>query len=72
MAKKTITIPPEAGRDLLRSMERYFAEENVAKKGEIAVLARLDLLGHMPKGSKLRLTEVIELFYKMREEFSDG
>lgn len=66
--KKTLSIPPNTARAFLRDMERYFAEPPGVKRDEIAVLTRLDLLGHMPNGSKLRVSEVVELFYKMRNE----
>jgi hypothetical protein len=46
-------------------MQAYFAEDDVYRRNEIAMRARHGLLDHMPKGSKLRLSEVKEVFDRM-------
>jgi hypothetical protein len=64
--RKPLDIPPASARQFVADMQAYFAEDDVHRRGEIAVRARHRLLDHMPKGSKLRLSEVKELFDQMR------
>jgi hypothetical protein len=47
-------------------MRAYHAAQDDNRRGEIAVGARHMLLDHMPNGTKLRVTEVKELFQQMR------
>ncbi|KJC59895.1 hypothetical protein UP10_14455 [Bradyrhizobium sp. LTSPM299] len=64
--RKPLEIPPAAARQFLADMQAYHAEQDVHRRDEIAAGARHALLEHMPKGAKLRLTEVKELFQQMR------
>jgi len=48
-------------------MKAYHAERSQIRRDEIAAMTRSLLLGHMPAGAKLRLSEVKELFEQMRD-----
>lgn len=67
MRPKTIAIPTQAAKAFLRYRDRYFAETNEAKQGEIAVLAMRDLLEHLPDGYRLKHHDVIELFNSWKD-----
>ena len=66
ISRKKIEIPPEAARQFLTDMQAYHAEYDVDRRDRIAVGTRIMLLEHMPSGSKLRLSEVKDLFDQMR------
>lgn len=66
ITRKTLDIPPEAAREFAAKMRAFHAETTPLKRDEIAADTRHLLLQHMPKGTKLRVTEVIELFGLMR------
>lgn len=64
--RKPIDIPPDAGRQFMADMKAYHAERDDLRRDRIAVGTRHMLLQHMPAGTKLRLSEVKELFQRMR------
>ncbi|WGS18810.1 MULTISPECIES: hypothetical protein [unclassified Bradyrhizobium] len=66
ITRKPIEIPPEVARQFVADMEAYHAERDLLRRDEIAGRTRHTLLGHMPAGSKLRLSEVKELFDQLR------
>ena len=66
LKQKQIEISPETARQFRAEMRAYYAEQDTIRRDEIAARVRHMLLEDMPKGSKLRLTEVIELFELMR------
>ncbi|WP_338688700.1 hypothetical protein V5279_24470 [Bradyrhizobium sp. 26S5] len=47
-------------------MRAFHAESDPLKRDEIAANTRHSLLQHMPKGTKLRLADVLELFKLVR------
>jgi hypothetical protein len=61
-SRKPPEIPPASARQFVTDMQAYFAENHVYRGGEFAVRAHHSPLDHMPKGTKLRLSEVKELF----------
>ncbi|MEH2705110.1 hypothetical protein ABIF21_000149 [Bradyrhizobium elkanii] len=63
---KPIEIPPEVARQFAAKMQAFHAEYSPLKRDEIAADARHLLIQHMPKGAKLRLADVLELFELMR------
>lgn len=67
ITRKPLEIPPEAGRRFAAKMQAYHAEHDTIRRDAIAAEARHILLEHMPAGSKLRVTEVKELFELMRD-----
>ncbi|WP_170991796.1 hypothetical protein [Bradyrhizobium elkanii] len=50
----------------MADMKAYHAERDDLRRDRIAVGTRHMLLQHMPAGTKLRLSEVKELFQRMR------
>ncbi|WOH78341.1 hypothetical protein RX327_20475 [Bradyrhizobium sp. BEA-2-5] len=66
ITRKPLEIPPEAARQFLADMKAYHAEQDDIRRDRIAVATRHMLLDHMPAGTKLRVSEVKELFELMR------
>ncbi|MGY2806385.1 hypothetical protein ACVIHF_003115 [Bradyrhizobium sp. USDA 4506] len=66
ITRKPLEIPPEVARQFAANMRAFHAEYAPLKRDEIAANARHLLLEHMPKGTKLRLADVLELFEMMR------
>ncbi|PAY03843.1 hypothetical protein CK489_36710 [Bradyrhizobium sp. UFLA03-84] len=58
--------PPEAGRKFAAKMLAFHAEQDPLKRDGIAADTRHILLQPMPKGARLRLADVLELFRLMR------
>ncbi|WP_456738673.1 MULTISPECIES: hypothetical protein [unclassified Bradyrhizobium] len=61
-----IEIPPGAARQFLAAMQAYHAEHDALRRDMIAVRTYHMLLEHMPRGSKLPLSKVKELFDQLR------
>ena len=66
ITRKPLEISPEVARQFAADMLAYHAERDDNQRDRIAVGARHMLLEHMPAGTKLRLSEVKELFELMR------
>ena len=66
ITRKPLEIPPETARQFAANMRAFHAEYDPLKRDEIAADTRHILLQHMPKGTKLRLADVLELFELMR------
>ncbi|WP_050625644.1 hypothetical protein [Bradyrhizobium viridifuturi] len=66
ITRKPLEIPPEAARKFEANMRAFHAEQDPLKRDEIAATTRHILVQHMPKGAKLRLADVLELFELMR------
>lgn len=64
--RRPIEIPPEVARQFAEKMRLFHAAHDPLRRDEIAADTRHILLQHMPKGAKLRLVDVIELFRLMR------
>ncbi|NEU99758.1 hypothetical protein [Bradyrhizobium uaiense] len=64
--RKPLEIPPEVARQFADKMRPFHAEDSPLKRDEIAADTAHLLLQHMPKGAKLRLADVLELFRLMR------
>lgn len=61
-----LEIPPEVARQFAVDMKAFHAEYDAIKRDEIAANSWHLLMQHIPKGAKLRLVDVIELFELMR------
>ena len=61
ITRKPLGIPPQVARQFAADL-RSHAESDPLKRDEIAANTRHLLLQHMPKGAKLRLADVLELF----------
>lgn len=68
MLRKQIDIPPQVAKEFVKSMRAFFAAKNQLKGDEIAASTAWMLKQHLPKGTKLRLSDVKELFLAMRDQ----
>jgi hypothetical protein len=68
MLRKGFELPPEAGREFVRDMRAFFKAKDQLKGDEIAAMAGWRLKQHLPRGTKLRLTDVKELFHAMKDQ----
>jgi hypothetical protein len=66
ITRKPHEIPREAAKKFAANMRLFHAEQSPLKRDEIAAETRSILLQQMPKGAKLRLADVLELFKLMR------
>ncbi|WP_420965867.1 hypothetical protein [Bradyrhizobium sp. B120] len=66
ITRKPLEIPLEVARQFAAKMRLFHAEDSPLKRDEIAAETRSILLQQMPKGAKLRLADVLELFRLMR------
>jgi Xaa-Pro aminopeptidase len=66
MLRKQLEIPPQAAKAFVRDMRAFFkATGHDADK--IAADAGWKLQQHLPRGTKLRLSDVKQLFHQMRD-----
>ena len=66
MLRKSLEIPPAAAKAFVRDMKAYFKAKDQLKQDEIAARQCWALQQHMPRGTKLRLTHVEEMFQNLR------
>jgi hypothetical protein len=66
ITRKPLEIPPEVAQQFAADMQAYRAERDDNRRDRIAAGTRHMLLQHMPAGTKLRLSEIKELFELMR------
>ncbi|MBR1122089.1 hypothetical protein JQ628_11235 [Bradyrhizobium lablabi] len=68
MPRKQLEIPPEAAQEFIRDMKAFFEAKGQLEGDEIAATALWKLKQHLPRGTKIGLTRVKELFHAMRDE----
>lgn len=67
MIKLNMELPPEVARRFIADMEAFYAERRAIKRDEIAARQLHALAEHQrPRDPKLRITDVKELFERMR------
>ncbi|MCP1843884.1 MULTISPECIES: hypothetical protein [unclassified Bradyrhizobium] len=64
--RRPLEIPPAVARQFAANMRAFHVEHDPLKRDEIAADTSHLLLEQMPKGAKLRLADVLELFRLMR------
>jgi len=64
MPRKPIDIPSDAARNFARDMRAFHAAKTGFEKDEIAAAQLHALREHLPRGTRLRLTDVHELFWR--------
>jgi hypothetical protein len=64
--RNPLEIPLKVARRFAADMRVYHAAKDAVRRDEIAAGTRHMLLDHMPKATKLRLSEVEALFEQMR------
>lgn len=68
MNKKPLEIPPAAALEFVADMRAFFEAKGQRDADEIAANAGWKLKQHLPKGTKLRLSDVKEMFLQMRDQ----
>jgi hypothetical protein len=68
MLRKPLEIPPEVAKRFVRDMKAYFKAQPGIDRDEVAAGTAWMLKSHLPRGTKLRITDVKELFYAMRDQ----
>ena len=63
---KPIELPPAVAKAFVRDMRKFFKAKTGFDRDEIAAATGWMLKEHLPRGTKLRLTDVKELFQQMR------
>lgn len=67
MSRKPIEIPPAAAKSFVKDMRAFHAAKTGFEKDEIAARQLHALREHLPRGAKLRLTDVHEMFVRMKD-----
>ena len=64
--RKQLEIPPEAAQAFVRDMRAFFKASG-HKADEIAAEAGWRLKQHLPRGTRLRISDVKEMFHAMKD-----
>ena len=65
--RKPIELPPEAAKAFLRDIKAFFKASGQLMQDEIAAKQVWLLKQHLPRGTKLRTSDVKELFLQMKD-----
>jgi hypothetical protein len=65
--RKPIELPPEAAKAFVRDMKAFFKASG-HEADEIAAEAGWRLKQHLRRGTRLRISDVKELFLQMRDQ----
>ena len=65
--RKQLDIPPEAAAAFIRDIRAFFKASG-HEADEIAAEAGWRLKQHLPRGTKLRISDVKELFLQMKDQ----
>jgi len=68
MLRKEIVIPPAAAKAFIRDMKAFFKAKGQLEHDEIAAKQLWLLKEHLPRGTKLRTSDVKELFLQMKDQ----
>jgi hypothetical protein len=67
MLRKQPEIPPEVAADFIRDMKAFFKAKDQLAQDEIAARQSWLLQLHLPRGTKLRISDVREMFLRMKD-----
>ena len=67
MLPRRIELPPAVARAFVKDMRAFFKAKDQLKQDEIAAGTGWLLQQHLPRGAKLRLTDVKEIFLQIRD-----
>jgi hypothetical protein len=67
MPRKQLEVPPAAARAFVKDMRAFHAAKTGFEKDEIAAAQLHALREHLPRGTRLRLTDVHDLFLAMKD-----
>jgi hypothetical protein len=62
-----LVIPPEAAKAFVRDMRAFFKAKGQLMQDDIAAKQVWLLKQHLPRGTKLRTSDVKELFHQMKD-----
>jgi hypothetical protein len=65
---KPFELPPQAAKAFVRDMRAFFKANGQLMQDEIAAKQAWLLKEHLPRGTKLRTSDVKELFLKMKDQ----
>ena len=68
MLRKQLEIPPEAAKAFVRDMKAFFKAKGQLMQDEIAAKQVWLLKQHLPRGTKLRTSDVKDLFLQMKDQ----
>jgi hypothetical protein len=69
IVRKPLDLPPAVDRAFVKDMRAFFAEKTRYKQDEIALRQLHALKEHQgPRDKKLRLSDVTDMFYQMRDD----
>jgi len=68
MPSKPFELPPEAAKAFVRDMKAFFNANGPLMQDEIAAKQVWLLKQHLPSGTKLRTSDVKELFLQMKDQ----
>jgi hypothetical protein len=68
MLRKQLEVPPEAAKAFVRDMGAFFKASGQLMQDEIAAKQVWLLKQHLPRGTKLRTSDVKELFLRIRDQ----
>src|SRR5262245_23551459 len=67
MLRKQLVIPPEAAKAFVRDMRAFFKARSRLKQDKIAARQCFALEKYVPRGTKLRLSNVKEMFLNLKD-----
>jgi hypothetical protein len=67
MLRKQLEIPPAAAKAFVRDTKAFFKASGQIMHDEIAAKQVWQLKQHLPHGTKLRLSDVKELFHQVKD-----
>ena len=62
MLRKQLELPPKVAKAFVRDMRKFFKAKDQLKQDEIAARHCFALQQYVPRGTKLRLSNVKEMF----------
>jgi hypothetical protein len=65
---KPFELPPETAKAFVRDMKAYFRTGDKDKRVAIAAKQADLLQQHLPRGARLRISEVKEMFLQMKNQ----
>ena len=67
MLRRQIELPPRVAKAFVRNMQAFFRAKDQLKQDEIAAGTGWMLQQHLPRGAKLWLTDVKQMFLEMKD-----
>ena len=67
MVRKPLEIPPAAAKAFVKDMKAFFKAKGQIIQDEIAAKQAWLLKAHLPRGTKLRASDVKELLHQMKD-----